>query len=60
MAYRDLEDTRDRDSGCYYTELFEWMAERELSFVKKIEKVCILSTLEICVLGITNVYLKKI
>ena len=32
MAYRDLEDIRDSNSGWDYTELFEMMAEKELSW----------------------------
>lgn len=32
MAYRDLEDIRDSNSGWDYTELFEKMDEKGLSF----------------------------
>ena len=42
MAYRDLEDIRDSNSGWDYTELFEMMAEKELSF-SEVKKICLLS-----------------
>lgn len=42
MAYRDLEDIRDSNSGWDYTELFEMMAEKELSF-SDVKKICLLS-----------------
>lgn len=40
MAYRDLEDIRDSNSGWDYTELFEMMAEKELSFSEVKKYVC--------------------